>query len=668
MLTNEQQLAILSKISTGRILALAADLEALDRLIGGQELDRACERLAAQMRKAGTAGVELQSYAYGPEHRYFGWTRERRPYTEEAELWLLSPEGGESLICRSSDNPACSMDAFRSTSDDGDVFEVVDVGFGTRASDYRSQRMPGKVALASGHNVQAVMLEALAQRQAEGLLCGPGNEVADPGHVVPNKLSDPSLFHPLRPFGFNLSGHQFNHLLNLLASGATVQVRVRVRVTMDTGVLPVISGFIEGSELRDQRVVLLADLSHHDAPLGVACLQEILRTLGGLVVDGQLSPPRRTLQVLLAPSLHGLVAWLSENRDHLDRVRALLHLSVPSCEAATRIEIHPPLPTRPSFIVDLLHDHLRWARDVRGSYRGDIPMTIQQGSSAPPSSMALPQLDVDGGLATASISCTGRPTDPSTVSHGPLHRLTAAVACAALDLCNIKDDELPRLLCSSHIRGLCRLVQRAEQLHDQIERQMHRQEPSSTDGRHLLWLAETSLSEGLRREQQILDSCRQYLDHPGQLTLGLADSSAQLEQAATALGHTLSTKVRGVLGPRAKLESRRRRLSALERRASAVVVHRQLAGPLPIPCLLREAKPEDRSWLSRNLGTLASQPVGELLMQWVDGKRTLLEIYERICVDFPAADLKLLWRYLEVLEGAGFVDLKEMVPVSSPPS
>jgi hypothetical protein len=197
---------------------------------------------------------------------------------------------------------------------------------------------------------------------------------------------------------------------------------------------------------------------------------------------------------------------------------------------------------------------------------------------------------------------------------------------------------------------------------------MHRQEPSSSDGRHLLWLAETSLSEGLRREQQILDSCRQYLDHPGQLTLGLADSSAQLEQVATALGHTLSTKVRGVLGPRAKLESRRRRLSALERRASAIVVRRQLAGPLPIECLLREAEPEDRSWLARNLGTLASQPVGELLMQWVDDKRTLLEIYECICVDFPEADLKLLWRYLEVLEGAGFVELKEMVPVSSPPS
>jgi len=57
--------------------------------------------------------------------------------------------------------------------------------------------------------------------------------------------------------------------------------------------------------------------------------------------------------------------------------------------------------------------------------------------------------------------------------------------------------------------------------------------------------------------------------------------------------------------------------------------------------------------------------VGELLLQWVDGKRTLLEIYDRLRLDEPRADLRVLWRYLEVLQGAGWVALDEVPNVET---
>ena len=47
---------------------------------------------------------------------------------------------------------------------------------------------------------------------------------------------------------------------------------------------------------------------------------------------------------------------------------------------------------------------------------------------------------------------------------------------------------------------------------------------------------------------------------------------------------------------------------------------------------------------------LEQQPVGEALMVWIDGERNLLEIYDRLCLDEPGADLKLLWRYFDTAD------------------
>jgi hypothetical protein len=666
VLTNEQQMAILSRISTSRMLALAADLWNLDRRVGGQGLEQACERTAVHLRAAGADQVELKTFPYGAEHRYLSWRHERRPFTEEAELWLVTPEGGETLVCRTSDDPACTMGALRSTPPEGEVLEVVDVGFGTRPSDYRSHRMPGKLALASGHHFQAAMLEALVQRQAEGLLCGPGSEVSDPMCVVPNRLGDPSLFTPHRPFGFNLSSLQFNRLVNVLAAGAPVKAKVKVRVTLDTGTLPVVRAQLEGGELKEQCVLLVADIEPDEAPLGVACLHEIMQAIGALIAQGTLPPLRRTLQVLLAPGALGTIAWLSENQEHLAGIRAALHLTVPSPEASTRVQLEPPPPGMPSFVPDLLRDHLRWASTVRGSYRGDIPMEVRSGLSAPESALApLSEIGVSG----VAIACTGQPGAKqiaAPVYHGPLHRLTAALACAAVDLCNLDHDDLPRLISSSYLKGHQRLNQRAEGLHDRIQAELHHEQRSSRTGRHLLWLVESSMEEGLRRESLVLKSCGDYLDGPGPLALGLADSTSQLKQLQLSLIRSLGMKISGALGPRARLSLRRNRLSALERRASSVVPRRQFTGPLPASALMREAGETDRLWLAHHSGVLASQPVGNVLLQWIDSERTLLEIFDLICLDYPEADLKLLWRYLDVLQGAGLVALKQEKKVSVP--
>ena len=660
MLTSAQRHAILARISSSRILALSADLEALDRLFGGPGLDEAGQRMHARLEQAGATRAELTQFPSGPEHRYFGWSEQRRPFPRRAELWLQTPDDGEILICRRSDNIASCMGAFRSTELDGEVLEVVDVGFGTRASDYRGRTMAGKLALASGHHFQAAMLEALGNRQAAGLLCGPGSALYHPGRVVHNQLGDPALFDGHRPFGFNLSGRQYNRLVNLLAAGESVKMRAAIRVATDTGSLPVVSAVLEGSDLAHQRVLLVAGL---DSPLGPACLEEVLRTVSGLVVDGQCAPPRRTLEILLVPQVLGTVARLHQlGGEGLAQLKAALYLSLDSPAAAARVRLQHPPATCPSFHTDLLEDQLRWASTVEGSYRTDTPMTVGHFPYSP-GSPTLPFVDRDVGLPAVWIRCQdeepGSAPGGQAAPHGPLHRVVAALSCAALELCALDGPDLPRLLCGSHVKAQVRLGRRAEQLRDRVRLELHQDDPSSTAGRHLLWRVETSMKEGLRQEEALLHSCCDYLDGPGQHALRLAEVVDDLEQATTGLVRSLHREVALTLNPRARLALTRRPLTALERRADAVVTRRLFAGPLPERYLLRDAGASERAWLAHNAGALAAQPATDEVVQWIDGERTLLQMFDLIRLDHPQADLKLLWRLLEVLASAGLVELRE---------
>jgi hypothetical protein len=640
VITPAQRNAIQDRISSAHITALAAELGVMDPTVGSRGLDRGYEQLAAALRNAGAEQVQLKSYPFGPEHRYLGWSEERRPVAELAELWLQRSEGGELLLCRSTDDPTCTMGSLRSTAPAGEIFEVVDVGFGTRATDYRSHRMPGKVALATGHHSQAAMLEALAVRQAEGLLCGPASLEG----VASRRLGEPALFGRHRPFGFNLGAAQYDAIADRLAAGEEVRVRVRISVRLDTGELPVLSARRDGSDLAAEKVLLIVQLGADASPQAAAAAQELLRVLSALIVEAQLIPLRRTLELLVVPSLPALVAYLAETPCRPIDTRGALLFSVDP-DPATSVAVHHVPMSRPSFIADLAIDHLRSAG--------------LEARSAPYARGSLLSPLVDRELGLSGVWIRSRAT--AGICPRPLLAgLTAAVA----DLCTMHEDDLPRVIATCQLRGLERLARRASGLRDAIAEELAA-DGSSTAGRHLLWLIEESLAAGLRCEQELLRSCGEYLSGAGQHALRLAEAAADLEQLGPSLQRSLHAEVAAAL-PRARLSVRRRPLSPLERRAQTVVAHRAFAGPPPLLSLLRDATPSDREWLAHNAEALADQPVDELALQWVDGTRSVLEIWDRLRIDHPQAELRLLWRYLEVLAGAGLLRLEEQPNVATP--
>lgn len=664
MVTKQQQFAIFSKITTRRLLARSGNLDILN--LRGKGLLEGCELVAEHLSSSGAKPAELRTYAGGAENRYYSWSREQRPLVEEAELWLQEPEGREVLICRSTETATCSMGAFRSTRDEGEILEVVDVGAGTQPRDFRGTRMAGKVALVSGHHLQAAILEGLVNRQAAGLIAGPGIEGRDQDRIIHHRLDHPSIFGKQRPFGFNLSRSQYHQLLQRLSTGEPVKVRVVINVSLDPGLLPVVSATLPGSNLAAERILLTAELSPEQGSMGSACLQEIFHAIGSLVVEGKVPPLRRSLQVLVNTGPQSVVAWLEDNQEQLHQIKGVIHLVAREDRAPGRVWVQAPPPPRLSMLPDLLLDHLNLAAAAQVTLHGIAPLEVQIPSSADLSTSPLYNGDtaLDGVTVQWSRGDRRRRDGGRTV--GSVARFAAGISGAALDLCCLQDNDIPRLMSGSHFRGLARLIRRAQSLRDVIQQTLHQDRSTSTTGRHLLWRCEAAMGEGLRREQEVLRRCAEFPSAPRRHALALAEASVELEQVATSLMRSLQQDVASLLPARAHLEVRRQPLSALERRAQKIRIHRAFAGPLPTPRLMPEATPADRGWLAGSAGALADNPPGECILQWVDSRLSLLELYDRLSWDHPRVDLKTIWRYLEVLQGAGLVRLEEQSTTAAP--
>jgi hypothetical protein len=155
-------------------------------------------------------------------------------------------------------------------------------------------------------------------------------------------------------------------------------------------------------------------------------------------------------------------------------------------------------------------------------------------------------------------------------------------------------------------------------------------------------------------------SCGEFLGGGGPQQVRIAEVAQDLQRAVEALERSLHSTIsaRGGASPRG-LTSRRPRLTALERRAESVVPERRFSGPPPLLATRREANRTDRGWLAEHAEALREQPI-DALLQLADGRTNLRELVDRLRLDHPPSDLRLIWRYLEVLQRAKLVRLREL--------
>jgi hypothetical protein len=538
----------------------------------------------------------------------------------------------------------------RSTDPQGEIFEVVDLGSGGLGASAAGRRLDGKLALARGPAGAVALIGALEEHAAAGILLGAA-QVGAPGRDA-LQLGPPAWYSGRRPFAFRLTEAQETRLAAALVSRGTLRVRARVHVTLPAAELPVVGAALRGSDLADQRVVLLADVSDEEPPSAVACAVQALACVARAIVDGAIAPLRRELQLVLVPGIRGTTAWLADAERVARPVRAALQLSL-APQAGAHVRLHEAPPWLPSFVPDLVAAQLATLAPDRPVVRAAHAV----------GSKILPCVDRDVALPAVWL-VAGAPARPDELEH--LAPLAAALAGALVELASAGPEDLPRLVSTAHAAGTARLARRAAQLGHCARAELLRAE-SGVRRRHLLWVVEQGLAEALRVEREALRSTAEYLDGPGAEALRLATVAGDLEQTAAALARSLSAELASTSPGRARVVARRRPLSPVERRADAVIVERLVVGPVPPLSQLGELEAADRRWLADNQAALEAQPGAEVLLAWADGRRSLRELCDRLALDHPDLDLRLVWRYLELLARAGLVALRTTSPVSALP-
>lgn len=289
--------------------------------------------------RGGTPGLMKVAEYVEEKARGYGLERVRRIRQDyslpswtnhSAELWLVEPV--RQRLASTTQVAIHLADNSRTTHIE--TAELVWVGEGSHREDYLEKEVQGKIVVAYGPHSQ-VMREAVWQRGALGLIHYPDPTQAGYPH---NSLLHPDQIHWGRipiddgqgragTFAFQISARQAVELIRLLQSGQRVSARVEIESEWsDESWQVLVEGFLPGTEVQDQDIVLTAHLqeekfSANDDASGCASMLEIARALGKLIREGKIQRPRRNLRFWWVTEISGPRQYFA---DHPEAARSML--------------------------------------------------------------------------------------------------------------------------------------------------------------------------------------------------------------------------------------------------------------------------------------------------------------------------------------------------------
>jgi aminopeptidase YwaD len=364
-------------------LLSAAEVGALDQELSGETAKRNLEGIVRFHRVRGSRGfhdaaeiVAERARAYGLSDVqilefpadgkiFYGTQRSRPPWDADfAELWEMREQDGKW-------NPAVRMaswDAMPVTlaedSESADVTaDLVDVGDGTKESDYAGKDVRGKIVLAAAqpggvqhlaveiHGAAGILSYALNQPQAWQ---GEDENLIRWGHL--------ESFAPVKTFAFMASLKTARGLRARLARGEQIRLHAVVKAGQHSGAYNIVTATIPGTDpkLREEEIAFSCHLDHqrpgaNDNASGCVTILEVARTLQKLISEGKLARPARTLRFIWPPEIEGTTTLLNARPEFASRIKAVVHMDMVGGGPATKAIFHVtrgPM-SLPSFVYDV---------------------------------------------------------------------------------------------------------------------------------------------------------------------------------------------------------------------------------------------------------------------------------------------------------------------------
>ena len=431
-LLEEEDVAALARELSGE--TAKQNLEAIVRFHrqrGSKGFHQAAELVAERLRAYGLSEVAIVKFP--ADGKIFYGTQRSRPAWDAdfAELWDVSNDKRQVRIASFEAEPVTLAE----DSEHANVTaELIDVGSGTKDSDYAGKNVKGSLVLVSAQPA-AVQDLAVGKFSAAGIISyaqnqrtawwGENQDAIRWGHL--------DTFSRNKTFAFMVSLKSARQFQSRLAGGEKITLRAVVKAGQRPGNYEVVTATIPGSDpkLKNEEIVFSCHLDHqrpgaNDNASGCATILEVARALeklttkqmsgecaesksrgvakngeadkfagwrkqdcGFLIGAGQIEPAARTIRFFFPPEIEGTLAVLNDKPELAKRIKAAIHMDMVGGGPETKSVFHVtrgPL-SLPSFVHDIAWAFADWLNGQSYQFAATgnaaYPMVAAEGGREP---------------------------------------------------------------------------------------------------------------------------------------------------------------------------------------------------------------------------------------------------------------------------------------------
>lgn len=286
---------------------------------------------------------------------------------ESAELWIVEPALRK--IADLKEVPACLCSGSASADT---TAELVYVGPGTREEHYKDKKVEGKILLVNGSPSSARRL-GVEKYGAAGLIgWSSSHPEYDRDQVGWSGLRGEDKDKPT--FGFMVSQRQGQDLRDALERGAKIVVRAVVKTQQVPNYKDQMTvGLIKGTRFPDQEIVFTAHLYEgwakqgaNDDVSGCTAILEVARVLKKLTAEGKIAPLERSVRFLFVPEISGTEAYLEANPEITKRMLANINLDMVGeglIKNLSYFRVHQTPWSLPTYLNDVMASFISWMGD-----------------------------------------------------------------------------------------------------------------------------------------------------------------------------------------------------------------------------------------------------------------------------------------------------------------
>jgi aminopeptidase YwaD len=374
---------------------------------GSKGFHEAAELVAERLRAYGLSDVAILQFPadgkifYGTQKSRPGWDADVGDLSE-TKIVREAGNGPSQKVFRVTELKIASYEAepvvLAEDSESADVIaELVDVGEGTKASDYARKDVKGRMVLVSAQpgavqdlavgKFGAVGIVSYAQNQRTAW-SGENLDAIRWGHL--------ETFSANKTFGFMVSLRTAHAFQQRLAKGEQIRLRAVVKAGHDVGNYEVVTATIPGADakLKDEEIAFSCHLDHqrpgaNDNASGCATILEVARMLQKLIGEGKLARPARTIRFIFPPEIEGTLALLNGKPEFAKRIKAVVHMDMVGGGPETKAVFHltrGPM-SLPSFVQDVAWAFAEWVNEESYEFaatgKAAYPMVSAEGGKEP---------------------------------------------------------------------------------------------------------------------------------------------------------------------------------------------------------------------------------------------------------------------------------------------